>query len=273
MIRLFYIGCITIVLLNSCSTARKAQTPVVKDSNADTVVTASLSNPKDDSIIFIRGNYRQIIENRIKFNSFSAKIDLDITDGDGRKTDANAHVRMLKDSLIWVSVTGPLGIEGLRTLITRDSVKLLDKQNKTYKTRSIDYLQDIIELPVDLTTLQDLILGNPVFLDSNIQSYFLETENITFESIGEFFKNIFAIGAEDKLIQYSRLNDLDQAKNRTCNLVYKEYENKKGGNFSTKRTIDVSDKKKIAIKMNFKQYEFNETLSFPFSIPKSYDRE
>jgi hypothetical protein len=91
--------------------------------------------------------------------------------------------------------------------------------------------------------------------------------------VGQFFKNILNIGANDKLVQNSRLNDLDEANTRSSYLTYDEYESKKGFQFSTKRTIEVTDKKKLLLKMNFKQYDFNETLSFPFSIPKSYDRE
>ena len=81
------------------------------------------------------------------------------------------------------------------------------------------------------------------------------------------------MGSSDKLIQSSKLDDMDEFRSRTCYLTYSEYENKKGPNFSTKRTINVAEKKKLDIKLNFKQYEFNETLSFPFSIPKNYKRD
>ena len=75
---------------------------------------------------------------------------------------------------------------------------------------------------------------------------------------------------DDKLIQSSKLDDNDELRNRTCYLTYEDYENKKGINFSTKRSISVAEKKKLDIKLNFKQYDFNETLSFPFSVPKNY---
>ena len=87
-----------------------------------------------------------------------------------------------------------------------------------------------------------------------------------------FFKNLFTIGETDKLTQHSKLDDMDELKNRTCYLTYTDYENKKGVNFSTKREISVVEKKKLDIKLNFKQYDFNETLSFPFSVPKNYKR-
>lgn len=43
--------------------------------------------------------------------------------------------------------------------------------------------------------------------------------------------------------------------------------------FAQKRSITVAEKKTLEIKLNYKQYEFNETLSFPFSVPKNYKAE
>jgi hypothetical protein len=74
----------------------------------------------------------------------------------------------------------------------------------------------------------------------------------------------------DHLVWHSKLDDVDILRNRTCFLNYADYENKKGVNFSTSRTITVTEKTKLDVKLNFKQYEFNETLSFPFSVPKNY---
>lgn len=255
----------------SCRSTKKIQTAITpKDTT--TVVTLPSINPREDSVNFIKENYSRIISNHINFVTFSAKIDVDYEDAEGKKYNVNAHVRMYKDSAIWVSITGALGFEGLRAYITSDSVKLMDKQNKSYIARSVSYLQEVTELPLNLASLQDLLIGNPVFLDSNIVSYSKSADAISMLSNGEFFKNLFTIGETDKLIQRSKLDDLDELKNRTCYLTYNEYENRQGINFSTKREISVAEKKKLDIKLNFKQYDFNETLSFPFSVPKNYKR-
>ena len=73
-------------------------------------------------------------------------------------------------------------------------------------------------------------------------------------------------------MQSSKLDDLDGLRNRTCYLTYSDYETKEGVPFPAKRTINVSEKTQLDIKLDFKQYDFNETLTFPFSIPKSYKR-
>jgi hypothetical protein len=257
-------------LFASCRSTKKIQTAIAKKDTTATVVTP-VDHSHEDSIAFIKDNYNTIQNSRVEFTTFSAKIDVDYEDGDGKKYNLTAHLRMYRDSVIWVSITAILGIEGLRAYITNDSVKLLDKQNKIYTARSVAYLQEVSELPLDLSSLQNLLIGNPVFFDSSIISYSRSGNTISLLNNGNFFKNLLTIG-EDKRVQSSKLDDLDELRNRTCYLTYEDYESKKGIDFSTRRTISVAEKKKLDIKLNFKQYDFNETLSFPFSAPKNYKR-
>lgn len=268
-----YIFITAITFLCSCRSTKKIQTVITPKKDTVVVDTPPVVNLHDDSIAFMTENYNKIMADKIGFTTFSAKIDVDYEDADGKKYNVNAHLRMYKDSVIWISITGPLGIEGLRAYITPDSVKLLDKQDKKYIERSLSYLQDVTELPLDLSSLQDLLLGNPVFFDENLISYSRSDDAISILSNGEFFKNLLTIDAIKRVLISSKLDDLSESKNRTCYLTYDDYENKKGVNFAEKRTIKVAEKKTLDIKLNFKQYEFNETLSFPFSIPKNYKRE
>ena len=50
------------------------------------------------------------------------------------------------------------------------------------------------------------------------------------------------------------------------------YGNKKGLPFATKRRIIVAERNRLEIRLDFKQYEFGGDQSFPFSIPKNYER-
>jgi hypothetical protein len=153
----------------------------------------------------------------------------------------------------------------------KDSVKILNKQDKIYTARSVAYLQEITALPLDLAALQDILLGNPVFIGANNTSYSRTETSISLVSLGAWFKHLLTVNQAGK-IENSKLDDIDPNRSRTCNLSYTEYENKKGVDFSTKRRITVSEKSNLDIKLDFKQYDFNETLSFPFSIPKNYKR-
>ena len=269
MSKLLILIATAICVFCSCRSTKKIQTAIAqKDTVA--IVVVPVDNAVKDSMDFIKDTYGKVLANRINFTTFAAKVDIDYQDANGKKYDVNAHLRMYKDSIIWISITAILGIEGLRAYITRDSVKLLDKQNKVYIARSVSYLQEVTALPLNLRSLQDLLIGNPVFLDSNILSYSKSSNTISLQSNGSFFKNLLTISETEQLPQSSKLDDIDELRNRTCYLTYTGYETKKGANFSTKRTINVTEKGKLDIKLDFKQYDFNETLSFPFNIPKNY---
>lgn len=268
MIRSLFFILVSISLFSSCRSTKKINTAIVrKDSVA--VVKPQPNKPGFDSAGFIRETVAKLQSNHIDFTTFSAKVNVDYQGTDGKKYDVNANIRMYKDSVIWISVTAVFGIEGLRAYITKDSVKLINKQDKVVTLRSVAYLQEITKLPLTLTTLQDILIGNPVFLDSNIVSFSRNANTVSLLSIGEFFKNLLTLNGESR-IDNSKLDDVDSKRSRTCNLNYSDYEVKKGPAFATKRRITVSEKTNLDIKLDFKSYEFNETLSFPFSVPKNY---
>jgi hypothetical protein len=229
-----------------------------------------VTDNKIDTTLLIKNALSKLNGNKVGFKTFSAKVDVDYRGGDDKHYDVNANLRMYRDSLIWVSVNAVFGIEAMRMLITNDSVYLLDKLNKTYLIRSIDYLQEVTGLPLTLSIVQDLLVGNPVFIDSNIVSYSNNSNTVSLLSIGTAFKNLVTINGNNNVLVHSKLDDIDISRSRTADLSYDDYESKKNKLFSSKRRITVAEKNKLDISLNFKQYEFNDDVNFPFSIPRNY---
>jgi hypothetical protein len=259
---------LVLVTMASCRSTKKIGTAIAKKDT--TQIPTMVADARLDSMNFIKSTLQGMAANQINFTTFNAKVNIDYRDAAGKNYDVNAVVRMYKDSAIWISANAILGIEAIRALITKDSVKILDKLNKTYTARRVDYLQEVTKLPLDLVSIQNLLLGNPVFLDSNVVSYYRTGDAIALLSIGQWFKNLLTINGSDKLLLRSRLDDVDITRSRAADLTYTDYENKKGFPFATKRRILITEKKTLDIKMDFKQYDFNGEVSFPFSIPKNY---
>lgn len=88
-------------------------------------VVGAEDNKKVDSAELIKEIYNKVIKNKIDFNTFNARVRVAYTGKDGGD-EATALIRVKKDSAIWLSLRGPLGIEGLRVLITNDSVKVMN---------------------------------------------------------------------------------------------------------------------------------------------------
>ncbi|MEO8582356.1 MAG: DUF4292 domain-containing protein [Flavitalea sp.] len=228
------------------------------------------ANNKNDSVKFMQDVYHGVIGNRIPYTSFQAKIKVNFEGSNGKKNDFNAFLRLQKDSMLWVSINALLGIEAFRILITPDSVKVLNKIDKVIQLRSMSYLKEITKLPFTFGELQDLIVGNPIYLSDSIVSFKKEGERVTIVCMGDIFKNLLTLNPNTFIIQHSKLDDLDQKRARTADITYEDYEKHDTRNFSTSRKITFSEKSKLDIEMKFKQYDFNIPLNFPFNIPKNY---
>lgn len=256
-----------IMLLGSCKSTKTIQTAMNKK---DTALVVNIKSPEVDSAAVISRFLGMVDSRIINFHTFSAKIKLEFTDPDGKTKEATAYIRLRRDSLMWVSLTGPLGIEGFRALIRPDSVWVMDKQEKTITRRSTSYLQEVTKLPLDFAALQDLIVGNPVYFSNNIVSYKTEGNTITALSTGEYFKHLLNLDTVSYTLGYSKIDDIDVTRNRTCFIGYSDYLPAQGTTFSAKREITVTEKSTLKVSLEFKQFAFDGPISFLFTIPKNY---
>lgn len=264
-------ACILLILFFFASSCRSVKQINKAIAPKDTTAVIIFDQTRKDSLLAIQKTVENLSRNYIDFKTFNAKIKVKYQDSKGRNQDLTAIVRIIKDSTIWISLTASfLNIEAYRVLITKDSVILQNKLDREVQYRSLDYLQEVTEIPFDYKTLQDLLIGNPVFIDSNIVYYKKTDDQILFSMVGKYFKNLLTLSTDNYYLIHSKLDDVDMSRNRTADITYSDYENKAGLNFSTYREITVSEKNKLDIQLNYKQYEFNKELSVSFNIPKNY---
>jgi len=228
----------------------------------------------EDSINNVRENINEFKSHYIDFSTFSAKIKVESAGAAGKNPDITAVVRIIKDSVIWMSLSATfLNVEVYRVLITKDSVILINKQDKEVTLRSLDYLQEVTQIPFDFNTLQNVIIGNPIFIGDSINSFNKKDNLMFFSTADDFFKNLLTITSNDKLLVRSKMDDIDVNRSRTADIIYDGYVNSNGKYFSTGRHISISEKNKLDIKLDFKQYDFNNNVSVLFNVPKSYKRK
>jgi hypothetical protein len=142
---------------------------------------------------------------------------------------------------------------------------------KFVQYRTIDFLQQVTGLPLDFSALQDIVVGNPVFINSNINLYISDSNSLQILMTGKVFKHLATLNNNDYKIVESKLNDINKV-GRTCDMVYSGYDNSSGISFSTERKISLADESKLDVNLNFKQYAFNQPVKFPFSIARNYKR-
>ena len=77
----------------------------------------------------------------------------------------SAQIRIRYDSLIWISVSAPLGIEALRISVSPDSIKLINRINNTYFAKDIKSTINKFYPFLSYSELQSLLLGGHLFFD------------------------------------------------------------------------------------------------------------
>jgi hypothetical protein len=175
------------LFLFSCHSSKKLINKVIAPKDSVVVVPGNASK---DSLLLAETTMSNLKANYINFKTFSAKIKVEIEDAKGKQPDLTATLRMIKDSAIWLSLTGSfLGVEVYRVHITPDSVILMNKLDKEVQYRSLDYLQDVTQIPFDFKTIQDMFIGNPVFFNPANVIFKKRDELVLASSVGDQFKN------------------------------------------------------------------------------------
>jgi len=270
MNKLFLILFSFILLLGACKTTQKINKAIEPKELSPAIVNKDV----EDSINRVKAAFQSFASHRIDFNTFNAKIKVESVGGEGKIPDLTVVLKMVKDSAIWMSLSATiLNVEVYRVMITPDSVVLLNKQDKEVQYRSIGYLQEVTQIPFDFKTLQDLIIGNPIFISDSVVTYRQQNNNVLMATVDNYFKNLLTLSADHATLYHSKLDDIDIMRNRTADITYDGYENTSGITFSTNREITASEKNKLDIRLNFKQYEFNKELNISFHVPKNYLRK
>ncbi len=74
-------------------------------------------------------------------------------------------LRIKKDSLIWISLTAPLGIEVARVMLSNDSVTFLNKLKREYLSKPYTFFEHLLNIELSYNDIQS-IFTNQIFLFS-----------------------------------------------------------------------------------------------------------
>jgi len=213
-----------------------------------------------------------LADRQVPFVSFSGKAKMHHIAGND-KQEFVAHIRIKKDSVIWINVTALGGtIPVARVLITPDSISLINNLQKEVRQLQIGDVNKLLPVSVDFSTMQNLIMGNvlkqggdPVDVGDFGGTWTMQVQDSQLVQQLSFNK-------ADSSIRTLQMRTVDDS---TQGLVqYGGYEIIDNKLFSMQRVITINNGgNEHYIDMNFNKVEFDEPLDFPFNIPKSYDRK
>lgn len=87
-----------------------------------------------------------------------------------------ASLRMKKDSAMLVNISFA-GIPIVQTLISKDSLKLVNRKDKCFTFRDKSALEAITDIPVEYAQIQDLLIGKPLLFDKRFDHVQIRNNN------------------------------------------------------------------------------------------------
>lgn len=222
--------------------------------------------------------------NEFKFERLNAKLSAD-AEVDSTSASFTVTLRMKKDSVIWMSIS-KLGIEGARVLITKDSVKLLNRIKNNYFVGDFVYLSKIVGADLDFEMMQSILIGNSVeFYDEDekikpgidncqytlgtIRKKRLRKVMEKGKELKEPAQSIYMIPETFKI---ARVLFYEFGPDRSFDARYSNYEAKDSTQlFPMKMNYTIKAQKSVKIDIAYNKLVLNEEQTFPFKIPENYE--
>lgn len=198
------------------------------------------------------------------FNFLQAKARVKFDDGKINQS-FTANIRIENDKTIWMSLTGPFGIEGARILMSKDRIQIIDRLNSKYYDEPFGFIDNYLPFKTNLGFIQNLLVGN-VFQDevskqkhSLVGDSYLITDN---------FEGIDAVYTVSPSFKYRKVEMSETAAERDVQLEFDEYRFVEEQLFAMLRNLHFSeDNRDVKVEMNFTKLKKESSLEFPFSVP------
>lgn len=254
---------------SSADTTRAAQAPEVSQAptTTDSVkVVPDAGTPMP--VVKVNEVDFQYLTAKSKFSFKSDKQDFDNT---------NVNIRMKKDSIIWLSVTG-VGLEVARGIITRDSIVFMDKIHRDYFVFNYEQLSKQYNFDLNFELLQSVIIGNMPFEMQEDGRFIKENDFYVLKQLVERLEVDNYIAEKNQKL--SRLKATELPTKNTFTLDYEDF--REVGTFLFPFTslinLNVLSKdqqmKQTTMRLKHSKVELAEqSPGFPFNVPSSYKRK
>jgi hypothetical protein len=263
----------TLLFLSSCHLFRKTEKPISIKHNR------KLEDKTADELL------KAINDSSLAAEWISGKASVE-TDIEGKTNSFDISMRIKKDSIIWISISPLLGIEVARVMITRDSVKFMDRYHKKFQVSDYNFLNDLLRMNIDFEIVQGILTGNifaykktkfnSVFIEEN-QYYILSSlgKHKLKRSLEEKDPNkpvIQDMWISDVTFRIIRLSIEDDRVDKSLVTDYDDFRPTPAGLFPFKSQTKIKAQKPLNISIEYSKIMVNEAQEFPFTIPGSYAR-
>lgn len=209
---------------------------------------------------------------------------LDVHQGE-KTTSLTASIRLRKDSALWVSFS-KLGVYAARVVITKDSVKMMNRLDENYFEGTYDYLEKKFNLDLSFDMLQALLLGNTPVLEldektkfahdnrlyqlSSIRKKKLKKALIKPEKSDKINDLVLSFWVDPETYKIKKQSFYDFDLDKALVAEYSDFVAVEEKLAPTSASFFLDSDSNYKIELKYSKFDLDSTITFPFKIPEKY---
>ncbi|MBK9291822.1 MAG: DUF4292 domain-containing protein [Bacteroidetes bacterium] len=225
-------------------------------------------------------------EAQLEYEWFSSRLNISVTDDRRNTTELRGQLRIRRDSAIWISLTPMLNIEAARLLITPDSVKLINRLDKTYYNDDFSLINSMFSSSADYYLLQSLLTGNDLvnYETENFRAA-IDSREYRLSSTGRAKKKrylrrsdqqqilVHNIWLDPETYKITRINLREIGEDtQRLQAIYDAFEKSGDRVLPTQLVFEVNASRKMEIKITYQRPELDVPQPMPFRIPDNFTK-
>jgi hypothetical protein len=255
------------LILGSC----RAKKPLL-----DTEEQIFTSKSKADTIV------KNLVANNFQFDNLKAKINTRFKRREKQNLIFGTFLKMKRDSIIHATIS-VAGFPIVVAYITPDSLKFLNKRDQKYFIGDFSYVSKMLNTEITFNQLQNLLVGNPLVIDTNQNYYLVQEENDLFLSSlsrNELRKKASQANKKNEWIIKYWINELyktgktiisNDSTETSIEVFQADYKKIEGQNFPNRTKAQIITKKdSISVNLNYQRVKINLEMDYTFVIPSHY---
>lgn len=250
------------ITFSSCSASKGLQKNNIKDISANRLI-------------------REIEQNNFVFDQLQAKFNAKVETPDANLS-LKGQLRIKNDSIVWISVSLPIGVEVVRAMMTKDSVFIINRTDKTYIKESIQHFKQIPAHIAEIGFIQALLVGNDISLKKS-EKYYVQ---IVDEKYNLLTSNVLKLQLKNNIETFSvtethiinpdnfkickLILQENSQKARKVELKYGKLETIEDGLIPTEIELEMNQNPSFYVKISYSNINLNAENDYKFSIPKKF---
>lgn len=261
---------LTLLFVSTLLVQCKAKKPLIDKEGVEQEFTMNQA----DTIV------RKVLRNNFEFKNLKAKINTKFKSREKQNLAFGTFIKMHKDSAIHATIS-VLGIPIVVALITPDSLKFINKKDQKYFEGDFSYVSKLLKTEITFSQIQDLLIGNPIRMDSTSNHYLIqEKEDFFISSLSK--SELEKMESNNKWNLKFWINELfkagktivsNEASETKIEIFQADYKKIDGMQFPNRTKAEIiTPKDSISIHLNYQRVKINTIIDYEYSVPSHYKK-